>query len=302
MGIPLVSIALCTYNGERFLKEQLDSLINQDYPSIEIIIVDDCSTDRTLEILNQYSSQHSFIKVVQNSQNLGYKQNFEKAIALCEGDYIALSDQDDIWQPNKISLLSENIGEHILIYHDSEFIDETGLSLNKKMSDIVNLYSGKHPEAFVFFNSVSSHALMFKKELKKHLERFPKYINHDAWIGFVAANIGSLKILNLSLVKYRQHSHSSTDILKRKEGARKKGKTPVVEVLKEFSAFTSMRSDILINELYAFYDSKYGFSIKLFYFLLSNYERFFPIYKKPFLSKLNFAIKHSKIGNKVNTN
>src|SRR5688500_10348209 len=96
-NIPLVSIALCVYNGEKFLREQLDSLVNQSYPNIEIIASDDRSTDASLLILQEYADRYPYFKFGQNEQNLGYVKNFEKVISLCSGDLIALSDQDDIW-------------------------------------------------------------------------------------------------------------------------------------------------------------------------------------------------------------
>src|ERR1700709_1166359 len=134
----LVSIALCTYNGAAYLKEQLDTLVNQTYPNCEIICVDDCSTDNTVEILKQYTHSYPQIKLHINSKNLGYTKNFEKAIGLCSGEYIALCDQDDIWDKNKISIMSLLIGDNMLAYHDSAFVDENGNPLNKKISDVRN--------------------------------------------------------------------------------------------------------------------------------------------------------------------
>ena len=85
----LVSIALCTYNGGAYLGEQLDSIVNQSYSPLELIAVDDCSTDNTLDILKEYAAKYPFIKVFVNPENLGYIRNFEKALQLCNGDFIA---------------------------------------------------------------------------------------------------------------------------------------------------------------------------------------------------------------------
>src|SRR5581483_6393778 len=103
---PLVSIALCTYNGEKFLRKQLDSLLLQDYNNIEIIIVDDRSTDNTWHIVQEYAKKDTRIFAYRNHQNIGYIRNFEKAILLCRGDYIALADQDDIRESRKIQILT----------------------------------------------------------------------------------------------------------------------------------------------------------------------------------------------------
>jgi len=101
----LASIAMCTYNGEKYLREQLDSLVAQDYPNLEIVIVDDCSTDSTPQLLEEYAGQHPNFTIHQNEQNMGFRRNFEKALKLCSGEIISLCDQDDIWFPNKISAL-----------------------------------------------------------------------------------------------------------------------------------------------------------------------------------------------------
>src|SRR5882762_9584184 len=95
---PLVSIAICTYNGARFIRPLLQSITDQSYDDLEIIIVDDCSQDGTFDILNTFQEADRRVKLYRNEQNLGYVKNFEKAIDLCTGEYIALCDQDDIWQ------------------------------------------------------------------------------------------------------------------------------------------------------------------------------------------------------------
>ncbi len=106
---PLVSVAMCTYNGERFLAQQLDSIINQTYTNIEIVICDDGSTDKTIQMIQEYQKKFATIKLYQNKTNLGFVQNFAKAISLTTGDYVATSDQDDIWLKNKIEILEVNL-------------------------------------------------------------------------------------------------------------------------------------------------------------------------------------------------
>lgn len=96
-----VSIVLCSYNGEHFLKTQLDSIVCQTYPIHELIIQDDGSTDHTLDIAREYAAQYPFIRVEQHPQNLGFNRNFENALKKATGDFIAIADQDDIWYPEK---------------------------------------------------------------------------------------------------------------------------------------------------------------------------------------------------------
>lgn len=96
-----VSIVMCTYNGEQFLREQLDSILAQTYPIHELIIQDDCSTDHTADIVREYARQYPFIRFHANISNLGFNRNFQDALSKAEGDYIAIADQDDIWYEEK---------------------------------------------------------------------------------------------------------------------------------------------------------------------------------------------------------
>lgn len=297
---PLVSVVLCTYNGERFLKNQLDSLVGQSYARVEIIIVDDCSTDGSFDIASSYGEKYAHIRLYQNPKNIGYVKNFEKAITMCEGEYIALCDQDDVWDREKIHELMNQVKSDVLIYHDSQFIDEEGQVLSKKLSDVVNLYAGDKPEAFVFFNCISSHAVMFKRELIDHLLPFPPFGFHDAWIGYVACNLGHISFVNRCLVQYRQHQNSATDILKRKGQTAKPKRATRYEnnlnFIKSCSELPVNKRPEIIGELYRLYRErgKNGFSFSLMLFFLRYYRTLFFIYKKSFFSKINFILKHSK--------
>lgn len=302
---PLISIALCTYNGEKFIIEQLESLLNQSYPNLEIVVVDDKSTDNTFNILKNFQEEGK-IKLFQNSQNLGFLRNFEKCISLCKGDLIALSDQDDIWHPEKISKLATHIGDSILIYADSELTDINGKSLGKKLSNRRNMYSGNDCRAFVYNNSISGHSILFKKELTKFFLPFPANSYHDWWIAYVASSIGKISFLNECLVKYRQHEGANTDILKIKrldQNTKRKSKTERetiyinnhlqwLEILLSFP-YISSENKLFFNELHHLYSKKlrsyYNFS--LFSFLLTYRKVLFNITRKPLKSKLFFIYK-----------
>ena len=212
-NLPLVSIALCTYNGERFLAQQLETLVNQTYANLEIIAVDDRSTDNTLNILDEYAARYPKLTVYQNEYNKGFLRNFETAALYCKGEFIAFSDQDDLWELNKIELMVNAIGDNQLLYHDSELINDSGESLGKKMSDVFNFYRGDRPEVFLFDNCVSGHAMMIRKDLLKHAFPLKETYFHDWWLAYVAANIGTIDFIPQPLVKYRQHEKSSTDVL-----------------------------------------------------------------------------------------
>lgn len=297
---PLVSIAVCTYNGQRFLVEQLDSLIGQSHSNTEIIVVDDCSKDNTLAILRQYEERHANFKVYQNDQNLGYIKNFEKAISLCNGDYIALCDQDDIWDLNKIELQLATIGDSALTYHDSEFVDDRGHSLGKKKSDLLNMYEGDSNVPFLFFNCISGHACLFNRKLVPYCLPFPTEIFHDRWLAFTSINNGGIIYLNKTLVKYRQHENTDTNILKLKKKDRKppvSGHDKMMKILNELSRFGDypyLKQPHKIRQLHhaylAWVNSYFCWSLPAF--MISNYRLLFFIPKKGILSNLNFIIKH----------
>src|SRR5215210_4494281 len=147
--LPLVSIVIATYNGERFLRPQLDSLLQQTYSNIEIIAVDDCSSDNTLDILKEYQKKHKNFQVYKNEKNIGLIKNFEKGIVLSKGDYISICDQDDIWHLHKISRMMSEIGDCCMVYCDSEIIDENESPLNKKLSDFKNYYTYSDAVSFL---------------------------------------------------------------------------------------------------------------------------------------------------------
>src|SRR5258706_11226368 len=140
IALPLVSLVIATYNGEKYLREQLDSIFNQTYSNLEVIAIDDCSSDFSVQILNEYASRHSNMTVFLNPSNLKHVKTFEKGISLTHGDYIGLCDQDDIWDVSKIEETMKAFDDGVLLtYCDSMFVDENGQSLGRKISDIKNL-------------------------------------------------------------------------------------------------------------------------------------------------------------------
>jgi glycosyltransferase involved in cell wall biosynthesis len=210
---PLISIALATYNGEKYLAEQLDTLVMQTYKNIEIIVSDDGSTDGTIEILKNYIEKYSFLHLYHNNAPHGIKKNFENALKYCKGTYIAFSDQDDIWMLDKIEKLIHSINDYSLIYHNSLFVDSNNNSLNKTFSTDLYRYSGHSPLPFLINNSVSGHALMFHRKLLDIALPLPEAQHHDWWLTFRATDNGGVKYLDEILVRYRQHQNSSTDFL-----------------------------------------------------------------------------------------
>jgi len=204
-----VSIAMATYNGERYLREQLDSILNQTYNNLEIIICDDLSNDKTIEIIKEYQKLDSRIQLYINETNLGFKKNFEKAISLCTGDFIALSDQDDIWKKNKIEVLIDNIGRYDLIHSAACFIDENSKTISPLWIKQDNF---KYSFAkLIFGNTITGCTLLFKKELLKEFNPIPsgeKY--HDWWLALLASKNNGIKYFDEPLIYYRQHLSQDT--------------------------------------------------------------------------------------------
>lgn len=297
MNEPLVSVALCTYNGEKFLAEQLESLINQSYRNLEIIITDDRSSDRTWEILNFFANRDQRVILIQNEKNLGYVKNFEKAIYLCKGQYITLCDQDDVWDTNKIKLLVDKVKDNLLIYHDSQLIDADGTPL-KRLSDVMNLYYGSSPLPFLFNNCVSGHSCLFNQKLVKFLKEsdgFDARFYHDWWLAFLAANYGEIAYLNQPLVKYRQHSQSNTDILNVKEVklAGVKYSDINIEWLERCASVSGPYQSFIKRIIKLYRQSNWMGSYQLMIVLFKHAEDLLYLKRKGFWSKLNYLRKVS---------
>jgi glycosyltransferase involved in cell wall biosynthesis len=209
---PLLSVALCTYNGAPHLGDQLESLFAQTWPNLEIIAVDDASTDATWTLLQQATEREPRLKILRNNVNLGFAANFERALSLCRGEFIAPCDQDDIWQPNKLETLMAAIGPHTLAYCDSALVDERSQALGMRVSDRVRMVQGSDPLAFAFWNCVSGHAMLFRRELLALALPAQGVRFHDWWLAFVAASTGSITYIAEPLVAYRQHARSQTDV------------------------------------------------------------------------------------------
>jgi len=221
----LVSVVVSTYNGAKYLKEQIDSILQQTYSPMEIIIIDDASTDETQSIAANYCSNHSNVFLHAFENNVGYIKNFERGIALAKGSYIALSDQDDWWDPTKISKLMNCIGSYDLAYCDSSFVDENLNSMHSSFSKKKNLIHIQNPLQLLLDNVVSGHACIFRSELYKQAIPFPESIPHDWWLAYVASVGNGIFYLNQPLIKYRHHSTNIIASVKKEKKNRKNKKS-----------------------------------------------------------------------------
>ena len=213
-----ISVALCTYNGEKFLNEQLDSILHQSLEPDEIIICDDASTDSTKILLENIASKKSSIKLNFNNRNIGYIKNFEKAISLCSGDIIFLCDQDDIWNYNKVEkILSsfERNPQSSYFFSDGEIIDEAGNKTGEKLWNTVTFSkkkqkkfkTGSQKNLLIKRNYVTGTTLAFRSQIKKYILPISEDFVHDHWIAMIMAFIdNSGNFLTEPLIRYRIHS------------------------------------------------------------------------------------------------
>lgn len=207
---PSVSVAMCTYNGAKYLVEQIDSILNQGYPNIiEIVCVDDNSSDNTWELLESYAKKDARLKLHKNETNLGFIRNFEKAISLTSSELIAIADQDDIWAINKIEKLVAAIGDNLMAYSDNEYIDGNGNKLGKRFSDFRQLKTAVSCLNFAFYNGISGHTILFNKKLLDFAMPFDRTIPYDYWLAFHAAQHGQIPYVDEPLVQYRQHESNA---------------------------------------------------------------------------------------------
>ena len=207
---PLVSVALCTYNGARYLAEQLESIVAQTHRRLEIVVVDDASSDDTVAIASRFAAQDARIRIVRNETNLGFRANFERALGLCRGELIAPCDQDDVWETNKVARLLDALGERSLSYCDSTLVDGANTATGMRMSSIVPMLSTDDPAPFAFGNCVSGHAMLFRRELLASALPIPPEFFYDWWIAAVAASQAGIVYCAESLVRYRQHGDNVT--------------------------------------------------------------------------------------------
>ena len=202
----MISVCLATYNGERFIKEQLDSILCQLDKNDEVILSDDGSKDQTLDIVKAYNDPRIH---VYHNQNHGFVYNFENAISHASGDYIFLSDQDDIWFPNKVARCLDLLQDHIIVNHNSLITDKDG------KGDGNDFFSMHHSKGgfwqTIWRNSYSGCCMAFRKELLEWALPFPKNIaSHDIWLGLIAEKKGTSCFLDEPLIYYRRHGHNAS--------------------------------------------------------------------------------------------
>jgi glycosyltransferase involved in cell wall biosynthesis len=217
-----ISVAMCTFNGELFLGEQLESLLAQTRVPDEIVICDDASEDGTVALIQRYAERLP-IRLVSNGQRLGVAQNFSNAIAECTGDFIFLADQDDIWEANKVEEVVRiffGVDRPGLVFSDAILIDDHSRLLATSLWQ-ANGFSAARKEKFANGNAlrhllrsniVTGATAAFRAELKPAILPVPPNWMHDYWLATVIAAISKIHCEPTPLTRYRLHSRQQVGI------------------------------------------------------------------------------------------
>ena len=213
-----ISVALCTYNGAKYLHSQLDSILNQSFPPHEIVIIDDCSTDNTVNIIKQYAANNNIIRYSINEKNLGHLRNFSLAIEKTRGDFVALADQDDIWPKDHIEKLVNSIGEKALCVGDCIMIDDQGKETGKKYSEMKkNSYIPESDIAKAYrivynTNPYQGASMLIDRKWAENFLPIPIEAGfHDTYLALCACLTQGIVVLPDIVNKYRIHAGQASE-------------------------------------------------------------------------------------------
>ncbi|MEQ1109498.1 glycosyltransferase family 2 protein [Acinetobacter seifertii] len=209
MSNNMISVCLATYNGEKYIVEQLNSILPQLSSTDEVIISDDHSTDETLLLIKSLNDPR--IKIITNELGKGYTKNFENAINHSSGDYIFLSDQDDVWVENKVELMMKYLLDFDLVVSDAIISDS---HLKPTLGSHFELHNTKSGFLNNWLKTRYIGACMaFRREIFSKLLPFPiqsKWCAHDYWIANVGEFFFKVKLLETPLIKYRRHGNNAS--------------------------------------------------------------------------------------------
>jgi glycosyltransferase involved in cell wall biosynthesis len=288
-----VSVVLCTFNGSRFLAEQVNSILNQTFAIQELIISDDASTDNTVVLACEMAARDTRIRVVALQENIGFSANFQQAITQAAAPLVALADQDDIWHPEKITrMLVALEADASLIYCDSvKFADTPPVS--PKPSPKNRRIAGSDPKKISVYNTVSGHAMIIRKSLCTAAFPLPEGVYYDWWLAIVAMATNRVQFLPEVLVYQRVHDRNVTLQSNLSESThRQRFRSTLVKHLDAFRKITTLSASdrSFFEEGYAFWQLSlnHRFNLGLFRWLMRNREIIFcnKVRKFPLISQL----------------
>lgn len=229
-----ISVAMCTYNGAEYVEEQLASILKQSLLPSEIVISDDGSSDGTVDIIESFWSQKNetfpqasevTLTLIKNSLSLGVTKNFEQALLACRNPILALSDQDDIWQPGKLEKLVslfEQDPKLLLVFTDSRLVNAVGkpLGVTSFQALVVSesersaVSSGNSQAVFLRRNLATGATVLLRRDLLDLAAPFPEEWVHDEWLALVASFAGHVHMSEECFIDYRQHGNNQIGMKK----------------------------------------------------------------------------------------
>ena len=213
----MISIAMATYNGAKYIREQIDSILFQTIRDFELVVCDDYSSDDKVSVLKEYAQKDSRIHVYENEQNLGFKKNFENAISKSTGDYIALCDQDDIWLPDHLeTLISEMRDDAQIVCGKPIFVNEN----NEELPDKYDYFMMYHPPVsnedtvrhiFLGRSTYQGASMLIRKSFFDKALPIPDgAYYHDSWFAILACFMEGFVFVDKPTMRYRRFSDSVT--------------------------------------------------------------------------------------------
>lgn len=247
-----ISVAMCTYNGEKFLGEQLESIAAQTLLPSEVVIRDDGSSDLTEQIVSRFTESAPFsVRFTRNSENLGSTKNFERAISLCRGEFIALADQDDWWSPDKLELCANTLRDSDAggVFSDGMLMDEASKPTDETLWAAVRFGNQREISRFperesaiatlLRGNVVTGATLVFRSSMRELLLPFPEEWVHDGWLAWMLVLHSRMIALPKPLIRYRLHgaqqiSIPTRSIFARLQRARETGEHDYRAIARQF--------------------------------------------------------------------
>ena len=210
-----IDILMATYNGERYLSEQIESIISQTYTEWNLLVRDDGSSDNTCVILTEYEKKDSRVKIIKdNKGNLGIVKNFEELLHNSKSEFIMFSDQDDVWKKDKIEIMMKYIEDSDLIISDAVITNENLELQCDSLFSVVNSRNGIIKN--IIKNTYYGCCMLLKKRVLDKVLPIPenKEIGHDLWVGLISEKYYKVKFINEKLLYFRRHSSNITSINK----------------------------------------------------------------------------------------
>ena len=222
-----VSVALASYNGGRYVREQLESVLRQSRLPDEIVVADDGSSDDTVAIVREVAGGHPNVtlKLITQGPRLGITGNFERALRATTGDLIALSDQDDRWHDGRLAAIIAEFDadpELVLLHHDADLVGANGESLGRTLFSDLRLSRQDRKlirddrafAAYVRRNLATGATVMFRRTLLDVSLPFPEKWVHDEWLAIMGAALGRVRVLDEALIDYRLHGANQIGVTK----------------------------------------------------------------------------------------